>query len=185
PFRSAIDDPEPTGNSRATIASRQEPIMAGPLSGIRVFDLSRILAGPTCTQLLGDLGADIIKIERTGAGDDTRKWGPPYLTGKDGKPTGEAAYYLASNRNKRSVTIDISKPAGQALAKKMIAKCDILLENFKVGDLKRYGLSYDDLKDTNPGLIYCSITGFGQTGPYAPRAGYDMVAQGIGGIMSV
>ncbi|MEX2202355.1 MAG: CaiB/BaiF CoA-transferase family protein [Dongiaceae bacterium] len=159
--------------------------MAGPLSGIRVFDLSRILAGPTCSQLLGDLGADVIKIERTGAGDDTRKWGPPYMTGKDGKPTGEAAYYLASNRNKRSVTIDIAKPEGQALAKRMIGKCDIMLENFKAGDLKRYGLSYADLKDANPGLIYCSITGFGQTGPYAPRAGYDLVAQGIGGIMSV
>jgi crotonobetainyl-CoA:carnitine CoA-transferase CaiB-like acyl-CoA transferase len=159
--------------------------MAGPLTGIRVFDLSRILAGPTCSQLLGDLGADVIKIEKTGAGDDTRKWGPPYLPGKDGKPTGEAAYYLASNRNKRSVTIDIAKPAGQALAKRLIASCDILLENFKVGDLKRYGLAYADLKDANPGLIYCSITGFGQTGPYAPRAGYDMVAQGIGGIMSV
>lgn len=159
--------------------------MAGPLSGIRVFDLSRILAGPTCSQLLGDLGADIIKIERTGAGDDTRKWGPPYLPGKDGKPTGEAAYYLASNRNKRSVTIDISKPAGQALARRMIAKSDIMLENFKVGDLKRYGLSYADLKADNPKLIYCSITGFGQTGPYSSRAGYDMVAQGIGGIMSV
>ncbi|MEX2299174.1 MAG: CaiB/BaiF CoA-transferase family protein, partial [Dongiaceae bacterium] len=159
--------------------------MAGPLSGIRVFDLSRILAGPTCSQLLGDLGADVIKIERTGAGDDTRKWGPPYLPGKDGKPTGEAAYYLASNRNKRSVTIDIAKPDGQALAKRMIAKCDIMLENFKVGNLKRYGLSYADLKDAYPRLIYCSITGFGQTGPYSPRAGYDLVAQGIGGIMSV
>ena len=118
-----------------------EQTSTGPLSGIRVFDLSRILAGPTCTQLLGDLGAEVIKIERPGAGDDTRKWGPPYLKGKDGKDTDEAAYYLSSNRNKRSVTVDISKPEGQALAKKLIAKCDIMIENFKVGDMARYGLS--------------------------------------------
>jgi len=157
----------------------------GPLAGLRVFDLSRILAGPTCTQLLGDLGADVIKIERPGAGDDTRKWGPPYLKGKDGNPTGESAYYLASNRNKRSVTIDIAKPEGQALAKRLIAKCDVMIENFKAGDMARYGLSHADLKAAQPGLIYCSISGFGQTGPYAPRAGYDMLAQGIGGIMSV
>ncbi|MGH6928057.1 MAG: CaiB/BaiF CoA transferase family protein, partial [Dongiaceae bacterium] len=157
----------------------------GPLAGLRVFDLSRILAGPTCTQLLGDLGADVIKIERPGAGDDTRKWGPPYLKGKDGNPTGESAYYLASNRNKRSVTIDIARPEGQALAKRLIAKCDVMIENFKAGDMARYGLSHADLKAAQPGLIYCSISGFGQTGPYAPRAGYDMLAQGIGGIMSV
>jgi len=157
----------------------------GPLAGLRVFDLSRILAGPTCTQLLGDLGAEVIKIERPGAGDDTRKWGPPYLRGKNGKDTDEAAYYLSSNRNKRSVTIDIAKPEGQALARRLIAKCDIMVENFKVGDMARYGLSYADLKASNPRLIYCSITGFGQTGPYAPRAGYDLLAQGIGGIMSV
>jgi len=161
------------------------PRRTGPLAGLRVFDLSRILAGPTCTQLLGDLGADVIKIERPGAGDDTRKWGPPYLRGKDGKDTGESAYYLASNRNKRSVAIDISKPEGQALAKRLIAKCDIMIENFKVGDMARYGLGYADLKDALPALIYCSISGFGQTGPYAPRAGYDMLAQGIGGMMSV
>ncbi|HVR68618.1 MAG TPA: CaiB/BaiF CoA-transferase family protein [Verrucomicrobiae bacterium] len=162
-----------------------EQTSTGPLSGIRVFDLSRILAGPTCTQLLGDLGAEVIKIERPGAGDDTRKWGPPYLKGKDGKDTDEAAYYLSSNRNKRSVTVDISKPEGQALAKKLIAKCDIMIENFKVGDMARYGLSHADLKDSNPRLVYCSISGFGQTGPYAPRAGYDLLAQGIGGIMSI
>jgi crotonobetainyl-CoA:carnitine CoA-transferase CaiB-like acyl-CoA transferase len=162
-----------------------EQTSTGPLSGIRVFDLSRILAGPTCTQLLGDLGAEVIKIERPGAGDDTRKWGPPYLKGKDGKDTDEAAYYLSSNRNKRSVTVDISKPEGQALAKKLIAKCDIMIENFKVGDMARYGLSYADLKDGHPRLVYCSISGFGQTGPYAPRAGYDLLAQGIGGIMSI
>ena len=159
--------------------------MSAPLHGIRVFDLSRILAGPTCTQLLGDLGADVIKIERPGAGDDTRKWGPPYVKGKDGKDTRESAYYLSSNRNKRSLAIDISQKAGQALAKRLIAKCDIMLENFKVGDMAKYGLSYADLAKDNPRLIYCSITGFGQTGPYAPRAGYDMLAQGLGGIMSV
>ena len=159
--------------------------MPGPLNGIRVFDLSRILAGPTCTQLLGDLGADVIKIERPGAGDDTRKWGPPYVTSKDGKDTRESAYYLSSNRNKRSLAIDISQKAGQALAKRLIAKCDIMLENFKVGDMAKYGLAYADLAQDNPRLIYCSITGFGQTGPYAPRAGYDMLAQGLGGIMSV
>jgi len=161
------------------------PCRTGPLAGLRIFDLSRILAGPTCTQLLGDLGADVIKIERPGAGDDTRKWGPPYVRGKDGQDTTESAYYLASNRNKRSITIDIAKPEGQALAKRLIAKCDVMIENFKVGDMARYGLSHTDLKGAQPGLIYCSISGFGQTGPYAPRAGYDMLAQGIGGIMSV
>ncbi|HEY2891516.1 MAG TPA: CaiB/BaiF CoA-transferase family protein [Dongiaceae bacterium] len=159
--------------------------MSGPLHGIRVFDLTRILAGPTCTQLLGDLGADVIKIERPGAGDDTRKWGPPYVKGKDGKDTRESAYYLSSNRNKRSLAIDISRKPGQALAKRLIAKCDIMLENFKVGDMAKYGLAYADLAKDSPRLIYCSITGFGQTGPYAPRAGYDMLAQGLGGIMSV
>lgn len=159
--------------------------MPGPLNGIRVFDLSRILAGPTCSQLLGDLGADVIKIERPGAGDDTRKWGPPYVKGKDGKDTKESAYYLSSNRNKRSLAIDISQKAGQALAKRLIAQSDIMLENFKVGDMAKYGLAYADLAKDNPRLIYCSITGFGQTGPYAPRAGYDMLAQGLGGIMSV
>jgi crotonobetainyl-CoA:carnitine CoA-transferase CaiB-like acyl-CoA transferase len=159
--------------------------MPGPLAGIRVFDLTRILAGPTCTQLLGDLGADIIKIEKTGAGDDTRKWGPPYVQDKEGRNTSESAYYLSSNRNKRSLAIDIATPEGQALAKRLIARCDIMVENFKVGDMARYGLAYTDLKAANPRLIYCSITGFGQTGPYAPRAGYDMLAQGLGGIMSV
>ena len=159
--------------------------MPGPLDGIRVFDLSRILAGPTCTQLLGDLGADVIKIERPGAGDDTRKWGPPYVKAKDGRNTNESAYYLSSNRNKRSLAIDISQKAGQALARRLISKCDIMVENFKVGDMAKYGLAYDDIKKDNPRLIYCSITGFGQTGPYAPRAGYDMLAQGLGGIMSV
>ena len=159
--------------------------MTAPLSGLRVFDLTRILAGPTCTQLLGDLGADVIKIERPGQGDDTRKWGPPFVPGPDGGDTTESAYFLSANRNKRSLSIDISKPEGQVLAKRLIGFCDILVENFKVGNLARYGLGYDDLKDSNPGLIYCSITGFGQNGPYAPRAGYDYLAQGMGGMMSL
>ncbi len=159
--------------------------MTAPLSGLRVFDLTRILAGPTATQLLGDLGAEVIKIERPGQGDDTRKWGPPFVPGPDGEDTTESAYYLSANRNKRSVSIDISKPEGQKLARELIGFCDILVENFKVGGLAKYGLGYDDLKETHPGLIYCSITGFGQTGPYAPRAGYDYLAQGMGGIMSL
>lgn len=156
-----------------------------PLEGLRIFDLTRILAGPTATQYLGDLGADVIKVERPGAGDDTRKWGPPYLKDDAGKDTTESAYYLCANRNKRSITIDISKPEGQALAKRLIGESDILIENFKTGGLAAYGLSYEDLRDAFPGLIYCSITGFGQTGPYANRAGYDFLAQGLGGIMSI
>jgi len=159
--------------------------MPGPLDGLRVFDLTRILAGPTCTQLLGDLGAEVIKVERPGAGDDTRKWGPPYVKDAGGGDTSESAYYLSSNRNKRSVAIDIAKPAGQRLARRLIAGCDVMVENFKVGDMARYGLAYDDLKGEFPRLIYCSISGFGQTGPYAPRAGYDFLAQGLGGIMSI
>ena len=154
------------------------------LAGIRVLDLTRILAGPTCTQLLGDLGADVIKIERPGAGDDTRKWGPPYVEGHDG-PTAESAYYLCANRNKRSVAIDIARPDGQALVRRLLTRCDVLVENFKVGDLARYGLGYEQLRAEFPRLVYCSITGFGQTGPYAPRAGYDYLAQGLGGIMSI
>jgi crotonobetainyl-CoA:carnitine CoA-transferase CaiB-like acyl-CoA transferase len=159
--------------------------MTGPLKGLRVFDLTRILAGPTCAQLLGDLGADVIKIERPVLGDDTRKWGPPFVKDESGAETTASAYYLASNRNKRSLTLDISKPGGQALAKRLIAKCDILVENFKVGTTARYGLAYDNLKADFPELVYCSISGFGQTGPYAPRAGYDYLAQGMGGIMSL
>jgi crotonobetainyl-CoA:carnitine CoA-transferase CaiB-like acyl-CoA transferase len=135
--------------------------------------------------MLGDLGADVIKIERPNVGDDTRKWGPPFIKGADGKDTGESAYYLAINRNKRSVTLDISKPEGQALARLLIARCDIFIENFKVGDMAKYRLNYEELKYEFPRLIYCSITGFGQTGPYANRAGYDFLAQGMGGIMSI
>jgi crotonobetainyl-CoA:carnitine CoA-transferase CaiB-like acyl-CoA transferase len=159
--------------------------MTGPLHGLRIFDLSRVLAGPSCTQLLGDLGADVIKIERPGAGDDTRGWGPPFLTGHDGEETGESAYFLSTNRNKRSLTLDIAQPEGAALARQLIGRCDVLVENFKTGGLKKYGLAYADLSDENPGLIYCSITGFGQTGPYAARPGYDFLIQGMGGIMSV
>jgi crotonobetainyl-CoA:carnitine CoA-transferase CaiB-like acyl-CoA transferase len=156
-----------------------------PLTGIRIFDLTRILAGPTCTQLLGDLGADVIKIERPGVGDDTRSWGPPYVKDVDGNDTTESAYYLSANRNKRSITIDLRRAEGIALAKQLIAKCDVLIENFKVGSLAKLGLGYDDLKEEFPNLVYCSVTGFGQTGPYADRAGYDFLAQGLGGIMSV
>ena len=155
------------------------------LFGVRVLDLTRILAGPTCTQLLGDLGADVLKIERPGAGDDTRKWGPPYVQGKDGAPTAESAYYLCANRNKRSLAVDIARPEGQALVRLLLAQCDVLVENFKVGDLARYGLGHEQLAAEFPKLVYCSITGFGQTGPYAARAGYDFLAQGLGGIMSI
>jgi crotonobetainyl-CoA:carnitine CoA-transferase CaiB-like acyl-CoA transferase len=156
-----------------------------PLAGLRIFDLTRILAGPTCTQILGDLGADVIKIERAGAGDDTRKWGPPFLKDREGKDTSESAYYLAANRNKRSLTLDLAKAEGQDLARRLLAQSDVLIENFKAGDLAKYGLAYDQLKSEFPRLIYCSITGFGQTGPYAKRAGYDYLAQGMGGIMSI
>lgn len=156
-----------------------------PLSGVRVLDLSRILAGPLSTQLLGDYGADIIKVERPHEGDDTRKWGPPYVKGANGEDTTESAYYLSCNRNKRSIAIDLSCKAGQDLVRRLLKDCDVLVENYKVGGLAKYGLSYDALKEEFPGLVYCSITGFGQDGPYAERAGYDFLAQGMGGIMSV
>ena len=159
--------------------------MTGPLSGLRLFDLTRILAGPTCTQILGDLGAEVIKVERPGAGDDTRKFGPPFLKDDAGAETSESGYFLGVNRNKRSITIDLTKPEGQDLARRLIAKSDILAENFKTGGLARYGLSYDQLKGANPGLVYCSITGFGHSGPYAERPGYDVLIQGMGGFMSI
>ncbi len=155
------------------------------LDGIRVLDLSRVLAGPWCTQTLADLGADVIKIERPGTGDDTRTWGPPFLKDAQGVDTQEAAYYLGTNRNKRSVTCDIAHPEGQALIRELAAHCDVFVENFKVGDMARYGLDYASLKAINPRLVYCSVTGFGQTGPYADRAGYDYAVQGMGGLMSV
>jgi crotonobetainyl-CoA:carnitine CoA-transferase CaiB-like acyl-CoA transferase len=155
------------------------------LDGIRVLDLSRVLAGPWCTQTLADLGADVIKIERPGSGDDTRGWGPPFLQDADGRDTAEAAYYLGANRNKRSVTCDISQPDGQALVRELVVLCDVFVENFKVGDMARYGLDYASLKELNPRLVYCSVTGFGQTGPYRERAGYDYAVQGMGGLMSI
>ncbi|MBA4342044.1 MAG: CoA transferase [Methylibium sp.] len=157
----------------------------GALDGVRVLDLSRVLAGPWCTQTLADLGADVIKVERPGSGDDTRAWGPPYLRDAEGRDTSEAAYYLGANRNKRSIAIDIAKPEGQALIRELAGQVDVLVENFKVGDLARYGLDAPTLLAANPGLVICSITGFGQTGPYKDRAGYDYAVQGIGGLMSV
>lgn len=159
--------------------------MAGALSHIRVLDLSRVLAGPWAGQILADLGAEVIKVERPGAGDDTRSWGPPYLKDADGRDTSEAAYFLSANRNKQSVTIDFTQEEGQALVRKLAAESDILIENFKVGGLAAYGLDYESLKAINPRLIYCSITGFGQFGPYAKRAGYDFMIQGLGGLMSL
>lgn len=157
----------------------------GALSHIRVLDLSRVLAGPWAGQILADLGAEVIKVERPGSGDDTRAWGPPFLKDAQGESTGEAAYYLSANRNKQSVTIDFTLPEGQRLVRELAAKSDILIENFKVGGLAAYGLDYASLKTINPRLIYCSITGFGQTGPYAKRAGYDFMIQGLGGLMSL
>lgn len=159
--------------------------MSGPLKHLRVLDLSRILAGPWCSQNLADLGAEVIKIERPGTGDDTRLWGPPYLRDQHGNDTSEAAYFLACNRGKKSVTVDIAQPTGQAIIRDLAKQSDVFLENFKVGDMQRYGLSYADLSVLNPKLIYCSISGFGQTGPYADRAGYDFIIQGMGGLMSI
>ena len=152
----------------------------GPLRGITVFDLTRVLAGPTCVQMLADLGADVIKVEKPGSGDDTRTFAPPYWPG-----TQESAYFLGVNRNKRSVTLDIAKPEGQDIARELIARSDVLVENFKVGALAKYGLGYEQLRDAFPRLVYCSITGFGQTGPYAKRPGYDWLVQAMGGVMSL
>jgi crotonobetainyl-CoA:carnitine CoA-transferase CaiB-like acyl-CoA transferase len=159
--------------------------MPGPLEGVRILDLSRVLAGPSCTQLLGDLGADIVKIERPGVGDETRTWGPPFVVDEAGRETAESGYFLSTNRNKRSVTIDFAKPEGAGLVRRLLGRSDVLVENFKVGGLAGYGLAYEQLRSDFPRLIYCSITGFGQTGPYAPRPGYDMLVQGAGGIMSI
>ena len=155
------------------------------LQDVRVLDLSRVLAGPWCTQNLADLGADVIKIERPVHGDDTRGWGPPFLQDDGGHESREAAYYLGANRNKRSLTCDIAQPAGQALIRDLVRHCDVFVENFKVGDMARYGLDFASLQALNPRLVYCSITGFGQSGPYAERAGYDYAIQGMGGLMSV
>ncbi|MCK9719871.1 MULTISPECIES: CaiB/BaiF CoA transferase family protein [Pseudomonas syringae group] len=159
--------------------------MMGALSHIRVLDLSRVLAGPWAGQILADLGADVIKVERPGGGDDTRSWGPPFLQDAAGQNTTEAAYYLSANRNKQSVTIDFTRPEGQRLVRELAAKSDIVIENFKVDGLAAYGLDYESLKAVNPRLIYCSITGFGQSGPYARRPGYDFMIQALGGLMSL
>ncbi len=156
-----------------------------PLRHLKVLDLSRVLAGPWAGQALADLGAEVVKVERPGAGDDTRGWGPPWLRGADGAETGESSYFASANRGKRSITLDVSRPEGQAVARRLAARADVLLENFKVGDLARHGLGYDDLSALNPGLVYCSITGFGQTGPSRHRAGYDFLIQGMGGLMSL
>ncbi len=159
--------------------------MPGPLSHIRVLDLSRVMAGPWSSQILADLGADVIKIERPGAGDDTRSWGPPFLPGDEGRPDQNSGYYLSVNRGKRSVAVDLADPAGQAIIRAIAQHCDIVLENFKVDTLKRYGLDYDTLGKTNPRLIYCSITGFGQTGPRRAQSAYDFIIQAMGGLMSI
>ena len=170
--------------------SNNPPLPPGALDGVRVLDLSRVLAGPWCTQTLADLGAEVIKIERPASpgqpgGDDTRGWGPPFLKDRDGRDTTDAAYFLGTNRNKRSVAVDISQPEGQALILQLAARCDVFVENFKVGDMARYGLDAASLRRLHPRLVYCSITGFGQTGPYRDRAGYDYAVQGMGGLMSI
>ena len=159
--------------------------MAGPLSHIRVLDLSRVLAAPWTGQNLADLGAEVIKVERPGKGDDSRAFGPPWIRDPEGRDTAESAYFCAANRGKKSVTVNLSQPEGQAIVRELAQRCDVLLENYKAGDLARYGLAYEDLRKVNPGLVYCSVTGFGQTGPYSERPGYDFMAQGMGGLMSV
>jgi crotonobetainyl-CoA:carnitine CoA-transferase CaiB-like acyl-CoA transferase len=159
--------------------------MNSALSHVTVLDLSRVLAGPWAGQALGDLGAEVIKVERPGRGDDTRGWGPPFLRDQQGEESADAAYYLCANRNKKSITVDFTTPEGQALVRELARKSDVVLENFKVGGLEAYGLDYESLRAVNPRIIYCSITGFGQTGPYAPRAGYDLLMQAMGGLMSI
>ena len=159
--------------------------MAGPLSHIRVLDLSRVLAAPWTGQNLADLGAEVIKVERPLKGDDSRAFGPPWLKDAEGKDTSESAYFACANRGKKSITVNLADPEGQRVVRELAAKCDVLLENYKPGDLARYGLGYDDLKQVNPGLVYCSVTGFGHTGPYRDRPGYDFMIQGMGGLMSV
>jgi formyl-CoA transferase len=165
--------------------THKETPMAGPLSHIRVLDLTRVLAGPWCAQNLADLGADVIKVERPKKGDDSRAFGPPWMKDASGKDTTESAYFMCANRGKRSITIDVSKPAGQAIVRELAEHADVVLENYKTGDLDRYGLGYKDLRKINPAIIYCSVTGFGQTGPYREKPGYDFMVQGMGGFMSV
>ena len=187
-LRRASRAPSPLSDCRmnassAPPASSQPP--AGALSHLRVLDLSRVLAGPWCTQNLADLGADVIKVEKPGEGDDTRHWGPPFFPDASGQPTQEACYFAACNRNKRSITVDMATPEGQQLIRELASTSDVLVENFKTGGLARYGLDYASLSALNPRLIYCSVTGFGQTGPYAPRAGYDLLIQAMSGLMSI
>jgi len=164
---------------------QMSPTNTGPLKGLKILDMTRILAGPYATQLLGDMGADVIKVERPGAGDDTRGWGPPYVTTADGEATRESAYYMCTNRNKRSIAVDMADPDGADTLRKLAKKADVVIQNFKAGGLAKYGLDYATLSALNPALVYCSISGFGQTGPNAHRAGYDLLVQGSGGIMSL
>ena len=159
--------------------------MSGPLQNLRVLDLTRTLAGPWATQSLADLGAEVIKVERPGIGDETRTWGPPWLRDREGRETRESAYFLSTNRGKKSVTVDLAQPAGRKLVRDLAARSDVLVENFKVGDLARFGLAYEDVRRVHPGIVYCSVTGFGQTGPHASRPAYDLVLQGMGGLMSI
>ena len=165
--------------------SVSNPAVIGPLAGLKILDMSRILAGPTCTQLLGDYGADVIKVEKPGSGDDTRNWGPPFMKNGNGEDTNESGYFLASNRNKRSFSLDISKKENVEIIKTLLKDCDVFIENYKVGSLKKYGLDYQSLSEEFPQLIYCSITGYGQAGPNSHKAGYDLIAQGYGGLMSI
>ncbi len=180
----------PLGNHRLSMttpdsSSSPGAVRAGALGHLRVLDLSRVLAGPWCTQNLADMGADVIKIEKPGDGDDTRHWGPPFFPDADGQPSEHACYFAACNRNKRSVTVDMATPEGQRLIRELAQQSDVVVENFKTGGLKRYGLDYESLSALNPRLIYCSVTGFGHTGPYAPRAGYDLLIQAMSGLMSI
>ncbi len=175
PFEPGRSEPSPL---------KPNPAQAGPLAGLKVLELARILAGPWAGQILADLGADVIKVERKGAGDDTRAWGPPFVAAADGGHL-DSAYFHGANRGKRSIELDFQTAEGQRLVKKLAARSDVLIENFKVGGLAKFGLDYESLRPLNPRLIYCSVTGFGQSGPYAARAGYDLMAQGIGGVMGV
>ena len=165
--------------------SNSNPPNTGPLEGVKVLDMSRILAGPTCTQLLGDYGAEVVKVEKPEGGDDTRNWGPPFMKDREGQDSNESGYFLASNRNKRSLSLDISQEENVKIIKTLLKDCDVFIENFKVGSLKKYGLDYQSLSEEFPQLIYCSITGYGQTGPNSHKAGYDLIAQGYGGLMSI
>ena len=176
---------EGSENGAKTLLLEDVYMSALPLSGIKVVDLTRVLAGPIASQMLADLGAEVIKIERPGTGDDARAFGPPYLVDPEGKQNNNNSFFLCANRGKKSLTLDVSKPEGQEIVRELAKTADVMMENFKVGDLKRYGLDYESIKAINPGIVYCSVTGFGQTGPYAPRAGYDAILQAMGGLMSV